>query len=220
RALERAADEALGRGGAALPSSPLRRRASRVLRRGAVQHARRGAYGHEPAAGPWLALDRRRDVGLPRHASAHALPPLLARPAVNGRRAVNVVEAASRVGIRDREAARTDHGRARLLGDRDDQHVRYGSRVKRCAIVLAVLGWLVVGYGSAVAQTEPSCRTLAPRSSTYAVFGHFASLAQAKAYKAEAAARIFKGLKIVNNGCGDYEVFIGGADSSSARGSF
>ena len=92
--------------------------------------------------------------------------------------------------------------------------------MRRYAVVAAILGWLAVGYGSAAAGTEPPCRTQAPRSHTNAVFGHFATLTEAKAYKAEAAARIFKGLRIVNNGCGDYEVFIGGADRSSDRSSF
>jgi hypothetical protein len=61
---------------------------------------------------------------------------------------------------------------------------------------------------------------MAPRSHTNAVFGHFATLAEAKALKAVAAGRVFKGLRIANNGCGDYEVYIGGADRSSDRSSF
>ena len=78
----------------------------------------------------------------------------------------------------------------------------------------------VVACSIATAATEPACRTLAPRGHTNAVFGHFATLAEAKAYKAEAAAQVFKGLRISNNGCGDYEVFIGGADRPSDRSSF
>jgi len=79
-----------------------------------------------------------------------------------------------------------------------------------------------IGAAQAVARasSEPPCRTMAPRSHINAVFGHFATLAGARAYKAEAAAKIFKGLRIVNNGCGDYEVFIGGADRPSDQSSF
>ena len=61
---------------------------------------------------------------------------------------------------------------------------------------------------------------MAPRTHTNAVFGHFATLSGAKAYKADAAARLFKGLRIANNGCGDYELYIGGADSQRDRSSF
>ena len=84
----------------------------------------------------------------------------------------------------------------------------------------ALVASLVVGTSVATAGTEPSCRTLAPRAHTNAVFGHFARLTEAKAYKADAAARLFKGLRISNNGCGDYEVYIGGADRPSDRSSF
>lgn len=92
--------------------------------------------------------------------------------------------------------------------------------MRRYAVATAVLLWVVAGYSSATAGTEPPCRTLVPRSHTNAVFGHFATLAEAKAYKAKAAAQVFKGLRIMNNGCGDYEVFIGGADRPSDRTSF
>jgi hypothetical protein len=84
-------------------------------------------------------------------------------------------------------------------------------------IILASVG---VAQTVARASSEPPCRTLAPRSHINAVFGHFATLSQAKAYEAEAAARVFKGLRIANNGCGDYEVYIGGADRPSDQASF
>jgi hypothetical protein len=73
---------------------------------------------------------------------------------------------------------------------------------------------------AAHAASEPPCRTLPPRSHINAVFGHFATQAAAKAYDAVAAGRKFQGLQIVNNGCGDYEVFIGGADRPSDQASF
>src|SRR5581483_671557 len=52
---------------------------------------------------------------LPRDEGAHALPPLLARTALVRRRAVSVVAAAGRVGVRDGEARRAAHRAARLL---------------------------------------------------------------------------------------------------------
>jgi hypothetical protein len=86
----------------------------------------------------------------------------------------------------------------------------------------AVIVVLSIGAAQTVARasSEPPCRTMAPRSHINAVFGHFATLTAAKSYKAEAAAKVFKGLRIVNNGCGDYEVYIGGADRPSDQSSF
>jgi hypothetical protein len=87
------------------------------------------------------------------------------------------------------------------------------------AVVIVVLS-VVAAQTVARAASEPPCRTMAPRSHINAVFGHFSTLSGAKAYKAEAAAKVFKGLQIVNNGCGDYEVYIGGADRPSDQSSF
>jgi len=53
-----------------------------------------------------------------------------------------------------------------------------------------------------------------------AVFGHFATLAAAKSLKARAAAVGFAGIKIENEGCGDFEVEIDGADRQADRTSF
>jgi hypothetical protein len=92
--------------------------------------------------------------------------------------------------------------------------------MRRSVLAAAILVWLAAGLGTAAASTEPSCRNLAPRSHVNAVFGHFATLAQAKAYEAKAAALVFKDLRIADNGCGDYEVYIGGADRQSDRSSF
>jgi hypothetical protein len=92
--------------------------------------------------------------------------------------------------------------------------------MKRLAVV-AVVALASTGAAQAArAGSEPSCRTLAPRSHINAVFGHFATVAGAKAYEAKAAAKVFKGLQVMNNGCGDYEVFIGGADHGSQQSSF
>jgi hypothetical protein len=88
------------------------------------------------------------------------------------------------------------------------------------AWLVAIAGASLLSVGSANASSEPSCRTMAPRSHTEAVFGHFATLAAAKRYEASAAAAVFQGLKIENNGCGDFEVSIGGADRTADRSSF
>lgn len=53
-----------------------------------------------------------------------------------------------------------------------------------------------------------------------AVFGHFSTLAAAKALKKRAAATGFAGIKIENEGCGDFEVEIDGADRQADRASF
>ena len=53
-----------------------------------------------------------------------------------------------------------------------------------------------------------------------AVFGHFSTLAAAKALKKRAAAVGFAGIKIENEGCGDFEVEIDGADRQADRSSF
>jgi hypothetical protein len=53
-----------------------------------------------------------------------------------------------------------------------------------------------------------------------AVFGHFPTMAAALKLKRAAARAGFKGLKIENDGCGDYELEIDGADDVADRVSF
>jgi len=53
-----------------------------------------------------------------------------------------------------------------------------------------------------------------------AVFAHFSTLAAAKTLKARAASIGFKGIKIENEGCGDFEVEIDGADRQADRTRF
>jgi hypothetical protein len=67
---------------------------------------------------------------------------------------------------------------------------------------------------------EPACRTNEVRQHNEAVFGHFSTLAAAKKLRAKAAALGFAGIKIENDGCGDFEVEIDGADSLADRQSF
>jgi hypothetical protein len=58
------------------------------------------------------------------------------------------------------------------------------------------------------------------RQHNEAVFGHFASRADALELKAHARAQGFQGIKIEDDGCGDFEVEIDGADSQANRTSF
>ena len=53
-----------------------------------------------------------------------------------------------------------------------------------------------------------------------AVFGHFATRSAANALAKRAAAIGFKGIKIEDDGCGDFEVEIDGADHTADRVSF
>lgn len=70
------------------------------------------------------------------------------------------------------------------------------------------------------AATPPSCQTTEIRQHDEAVFGHFSTRANAAALARKAAAQGFKGIKIENEGCGDFEVEIDGADRAADRDSF
>lgn len=77
--------------------------------------------------------------------------------------------------------------------------------------------------GAAAAHTTAAAATCAKpevRVHDEAVFGHFSTLAAAKQLKARAAAFGFAGIKIENEGCGDFEVEIDGADRQADRTSF
>ena len=74
--------------------------------------------------------------------------------------------------------------------------------------------------GTPAAATGAGCRTAEVQVHDEAVFGHFATLAAAKALAKHAASVGFKGIKIENDGCGDYEVEIDGADRQADRTSF
>jgi hypothetical protein len=87
------------------------------------------------------------------------------------------------------------------------------------ALPLVVLA-VAAGSMSANAASAKSCRIDVVHHHDQAVFGHFPTLAAAKVYKQRAAAFSFKGLKIENDGCGDFEVMIDGADNPADRGPF
>ncbi|HTZ07264.1 MAG TPA: hypothetical protein VMB53_16130 [Gaiellaceae bacterium] len=87
------------------------------------------------------------------------------------------------------------------------------------ALPLAALAVAAAPVGAGAASAK-SCRIDVVHHHDQAVFGHFPTLALAKAYKKKAAAVDFSGLKIENDGCGDFEVMIDGADNPADRGSF
>jgi hypothetical protein len=76
------------------------------------------------------------------------------------------------------------------------------------------------GASVARAATPTSCQIPETRQHDEAVFGHFSTRAQGAALARKAAAQGFKGIKIENEGCGDFEVEIDGADRSADRDSF
>ena len=64
------------------------------------------------------------------------------------------------------------------------------------------------------------CRKPFLRTHDRAVFGHFATAGAAAAYAKRAKKWGFNGIVIENEGCGDYEALINGADDTADRGSF
>jgi hypothetical protein len=74
--------------------------------------------------------------------------------------------------------------------------------------------------GRAAGPPPAACQTAEQRTHNEAVFGHFSSRAPALALSRRARKAGFKGIKIENEGCGDYEVEIDGADKVAGRASF
>lgn len=93
---------------------------------------------------------------------------------------------------------------------------------RRLLLLLVAAGaFLVLAIGAGgTAPGEPACRTPEVRVHDEAVFGHFASRAAARKLAARATKQQLQGVKIENDGCGDYEVEIDGADTDKDRGSF
>jgi hypothetical protein len=94
--------------------------------------------------------------------------------------------------------------------------------MRRVAVSLLLLASAAFAAGAAArpAAAPATCVTPEVRVHNEAVFGHFATLAAAKALKVRAASIGFKGIKIENEGCGDFEVEIDGADKQADRTSF
>jgi hypothetical protein len=94
--------------------------------------------------------------------------------------------------------------------------------MRRIAVLLLLFACAAFATGAAArpAAAPATCVTPEVRVHNEAVFGHFATLAEAKSLKARAATQGFKGIKIENDGCGDFEVEIDGADRQADRTSF
>jgi hypothetical protein len=94
--------------------------------------------------------------------------------------------------------------------------------MRRIAVLLLLVACAAFAAAAAArpAAAPAACVTPEVRAHNEAVFGHFSTLAAAKELKARAAAVGFKGIKIENEGCGDFEVEIDGADRQSDRTSF
>jgi hypothetical protein len=88
--------------------------------------------------------------------------------------------------------------------------------------LLLALSLLAALAAPAAAQAATSANCKAPEALTHneAVFGHYASKAEAAKIMRAAARAGFKGLKIEDEGCGDFELEIDGADQTADRVSF
>jgi hypothetical protein len=94
--------------------------------------------------------------------------------------------------------------------------------MRRVAVSLLLVACAALAAGAAArpAVAPATCVTPEVRVHNEAVFGHFSTLAGAKALKTRAAKVGFSGIKIENEGCGDFEVEIDGADRQADRASF
>jgi hypothetical protein len=93
--------------------------------------------------------------------------------------------------------------------------------MRRLAVSLLVVACAAFAAGAAARPAAaPTCVTPEVRVHDEAVFGHFSTFAAAKALKKRAAALGFQGIKVENEGCGDFEVEIDGADRQADRTSF
>jgi hypothetical protein len=90
----------------------------------------------------------------------------------------------------------------------------------RLLLALSLLLAALAVTAGASAAPQAGCK--APEALTHneAVFGHYASMAAALKVKRAAARLGFQGLKIENEGCGDFELEIDGADDTADRVSF
>jgi hypothetical protein len=90
------------------------------------------------------------------------------------------------------------------------------------ALLLATLaaGAVAVLHVGAAGAAPAACKRAPLPANDKAVFGNFATRAEAVAYGKKAASFKFKGIYIDDRGCGDFQVEIGGADKTADRQSF
>jgi hypothetical protein len=93
-------------------------------------------------------------------------------------------------------------------------------RILSILLLAAGCGAVVAGAGARTLAAGQTCQTAETRVHDEAVFGHLATPAAAQSMRQKAARLGFKGIKIENDGCGDFEVEIDGADHQSDRTSF
>jgi hypothetical protein len=94
-------------------------------------------------------------------------------------------------------------------------------RLPWIGLAAAAAATIAAGAGAAGAVTgEPACRTNEVRQHNEAVFGHFATRGEAAKLMTAARKLGFQGIKIEDDGCGDFEVEIDGADKQADRSSF
>jgi hypothetical protein len=94
-------------------------------------------------------------------------------------------------------------------------------RVQRVRLLLALSVLAALAVTAAAPGAPPAgCKTPEALTHNEAVFGHFASNAAALKVKRAARRLGFQGLKIEDEGCGDFELEIDGADKTADRVSF
>ncbi len=85
-------------------------------------------------------------------------------------------------------------------------------------VVGVVVAAALASAGSA--GSGATCQVAEQRTHDEAVFGHFSSRRLGLALATRASKLGFQGIKIEDEGCGDFEVEIDGADKGADRGSF
>jgi hypothetical protein len=94
--------------------------------------------------------------------------------------------------------------------------------MRRAAVLLLLLACAAFAAGAAARPAAAPASCVAPEVRVHdeAVFGHFSTVAAAKAIRSRAAKLGFKGIKIESEGCRDFEAEIDGADHQADRTSF
>lgn len=92
--------------------------------------------------------------------------------------------------------------------------------MRRLLILASVLVVSAIAGRTALGAPPAACAKAEIKQHDEAVFGHFATRGEALALAARARKVGFQGIKIEDEGCGDFEVEIDGADTGATRDSF